>query len=159
MPNKALISEYSRISLGVILSTFLKKHLFNVYEYTVSIFRHTREGIRSHCRWLWVTMWLLGIELRAAGRAIIALYQWAISPAPHFWFLKTSSVWFSLPSLGYLTLVLGHWSSVRNGFPLVEWALSQISQWLDTPTSFMLPLPNHIYICVSIADVSLRYLW
>jgi hypothetical protein len=31
------------------------------------------EGIRSHYRWLWATMWLLGIELRTSGRAASVL--------------------------------------------------------------------------------------
>jgi hypothetical protein len=39
------------------------------------------ESIRSHYRWLWATMWLLGIELRTSGRAASALNPWAISPA------------------------------------------------------------------------------
>jgi hypothetical protein len=38
------------------------------------------EGIRSHYRWLWATMWLLGIELRTSGRSATALNHWAISP-------------------------------------------------------------------------------
>ena len=37
------------------------------------------KGIRSHYRWLWPTMWLLGFELRTFGRAIGALNCWAIS--------------------------------------------------------------------------------
>jgi hypothetical protein len=41
------------------------------------------EGIRSHYRWLWTTMWFLDIELRTYGRAASALNCWAISPAPH----------------------------------------------------------------------------
>ena len=40
------------------------------------------EDIRFHCRWLWATIWLLGIELRTPGRAA-SLNHWAISPAPH----------------------------------------------------------------------------
>jgi hypothetical protein len=40
------------------------------------------EGIGSHYRWLWATMWLLGIELRTSGRTASALNLWAISPAP-----------------------------------------------------------------------------
>jgi hypothetical protein len=41
-------------------------------------------GIRSHYRWLWATMWLLGFELRTSRRAVGvgALNCWAISPAP-----------------------------------------------------------------------------
>jgi hypothetical protein len=39
------------------------------------------EDIESHYRWFWVTMWLLGIELRTSGRAVSALSYWAISPA------------------------------------------------------------------------------
>jgi hypothetical protein len=31
------------------------------------------EGIGSHYRWLWTTMWLLGIELKTSGRALSAL--------------------------------------------------------------------------------------
>jgi hypothetical protein len=45
------------------------------------------EGIRSRYRWLWATMWLLGIELRISGRAVSALNLWAISPAQHLLFL------------------------------------------------------------------------
>jgi hypothetical protein len=40
------------------------------------------EGIGSHYRWLWATMWLLGIELRTSGRAVSALNHWANSPVP-----------------------------------------------------------------------------
>jgi hypothetical protein len=39
------------------------------------------EGIGSHYRWLWATMWLLGIEVRTSGRAVSVLNHWAISPA------------------------------------------------------------------------------
>jgi hypothetical protein len=38
--------------------------------------------IRSHYRWSWATMYLLGIELRTSGRTVSALNRWAISPAP-----------------------------------------------------------------------------
>jgi hypothetical protein len=31
------------------------------------------EGIGSHYRWLWATIWLLGIELRTSGRSVSAL--------------------------------------------------------------------------------------
>jgi hypothetical protein len=40
------------------------------------------EGIRSHYRWLWGTVWWLQIELRTSERAVSALNRWAISPAP-----------------------------------------------------------------------------
>jgi hypothetical protein len=40
------------------------------------------EGKGLHYRWLWATMWLLGIELRTSGRAASALNCWAISPDP-----------------------------------------------------------------------------
>ena len=46
------------------------------------------EGIRSHYRWMWATMWLLGIELRTSGRTVGALNLWAISSAQHSLFLK-----------------------------------------------------------------------
>jgi hypothetical protein len=44
------------------------------------------EGIGSHYRWLWATMWLLGIELRTSGRTDSALNLWAISLALPFCF-------------------------------------------------------------------------
>jgi hypothetical protein len=53
-----------------------------MYEYTVLSSDTPEEGIRSHYRWLWATMWLLGIELRTFGRAVSVLNRWAISPAP-----------------------------------------------------------------------------
>ena len=43
------------------------------------------EDMRSHYRWLWATMWLLGIELRIFRRENSALHHWAISPATVFW--------------------------------------------------------------------------
>ena len=42
------------------------------------------EGIKFHYRWLWATMWLLGIELKTSGRAVGALNHWANSLAPGF---------------------------------------------------------------------------
>ena len=41
----------------------------------------SEEGTRSHYRWLWAIMWLLGIELMTSGRVVSALNLWAISPA------------------------------------------------------------------------------
>jgi hypothetical protein len=37
------------------------------------VYLYGRRDIRSYYRWLWVTMWLLGIELRTSGRAVSAL--------------------------------------------------------------------------------------
>ena len=49
------------------------------------------ECIRSHCRGVWATMWLLGIELRTSGRAVSALNHWVIFPALLFIFNLTQS--------------------------------------------------------------------
>ena len=46
------------------------------------------EGIRSHYRWMWATMWLLGVELRTSRKAVSILHHWAISPAPSFYHFK-----------------------------------------------------------------------
>jgi hypothetical protein len=51
------------------------------------------EGIRSDYRWLWATMWLLGIELRTSRRAISALNRWASSPAPKYLFKRLINAW------------------------------------------------------------------
>jgi hypothetical protein len=56
------------------------KDLFYVCEQCRSLLTTPEEGIRSHYRWLWATMWLIGVELRTSGRAVIALNHWAISP-------------------------------------------------------------------------------
>jgi hypothetical protein len=58
---------------------FFKIYLLHVCEYIVTVFRHTSD---PYYRWLWATMWLLGIELRTSGRAVSALNHWDISPAP-----------------------------------------------------------------------------
>jgi hypothetical protein len=39
------------------------------------------KGVGSQYKWLWATMWLLGIELRTYGRAVSDLNCWGISPA------------------------------------------------------------------------------
>lgn len=53
-----------------------------MYVNTLSLSSDTpEEGTVSHYRWLWATMWLLGIELRSSGRAASALNCWDISPA------------------------------------------------------------------------------
>jgi len=61
---------------------FLKKKIKKVNTLQQSL-DTPEENIGSHYRWLWATMWLLGIELRTSGRAVSALNHWAISPA--FW--------------------------------------------------------------------------
>jgi len=61
-----------------------KKKIYFMYVSTPSLSSDTpEEGIGSHYRRLWATMWLLGFELRASGRAVSALNHWAISAAPH----------------------------------------------------------------------------
>jgi len=68
------------------------------------------EGIRSHYRWLWSTMWLLGFELRSSGGAVSALNHWAISPAPpptmsitRLW-SRSSEVWNHVQQIAELGL-------------------------------------------------------
>ena len=57
------------------LSFFLKDILFIfMYECSICIYACiTEEGSRSHYRWLGVTMWLLGTELRTPERTAILL--------------------------------------------------------------------------------------
>jgi hypothetical protein len=61
--------------------------LFNVSTWLLSS-DTPEEGIGSHSRCLWATMWLLGTELRTSGRAVRALNRWAISPAPCACFIQ-----------------------------------------------------------------------
>jgi hypothetical protein len=60
----------------------LKMYLFYIFEYTANVFRQTRRGIGSHYRWLWTTMWLLGIELRTSGRTVRTHNHWAMIQPP-----------------------------------------------------------------------------
>jgi hypothetical protein len=58
----------------------LKICLFYICEYTDIL----EETIGFHYRWLWATMWFLGIELRTFRRAVNLLNHWAISSANLF---------------------------------------------------------------------------
>ena len=51
------------------------------------------EGTKSHCRWLWATMWLLRIELKTSGRSTSTLNRWAISPAPRTILILKENHW------------------------------------------------------------------
>jgi len=69
------------LSLSLCLCLCLSK-ICSTYRSTLLLSSDTpEEGIRSHYRWLWATMSLLGFELRTSGRADSALNCWAISPA------------------------------------------------------------------------------
>ena len=56
-----------------------KKKIYLLYTQCMSACR-PEKSTKSRYRWLWATMWLLGIELGAFGRAVSALNRWAISP-------------------------------------------------------------------------------
>ena len=74
-------------------------HIYFIYVDTLSLSSDTaEEGIGSHYRWLWATMWFLGIELRTFERAVSALNCWAISPVP----LTTFQTWVILLSAMYI---------------------------------------------------------
>ena len=60
--------------------------------FCLHIWLYTRRGHRFHDRWLWATMWMLGLELRTSGRAVSALNHWAISPALGF-FKNRNVMW------------------------------------------------------------------
>jgi hypothetical protein len=60
------------------LISFLKD-LFYAFECPICM---PKEDIGSHYRWLWATMWLLGIELGTSRRADSVLNHWAISLDP-----------------------------------------------------------------------------
>ena len=68
-----------------------------MYLSTLYLFSDTPEaGIRSHYRWLWVTMWLLGFKLRSSGRGF-KLYVAGnnlgclilLPPSPQCWIIGT----------------------------------------------------------------------
>jgi hypothetical protein len=65
---------------------FLKIYLFIscMWVHCCYLQTHQKRALDPHYRWLWATMWLLGIELRTSGRAVSVLNHWAISPAHCF---------------------------------------------------------------------------
>ena len=72
----------SRIQWVISFFSNVFKDLFIMYLSTLLLSSDTSvEGIRSCYRWLWATMWLLGIELKTFGRAVIVLNCWVISLA------------------------------------------------------------------------------
>ena len=81
------------------------------------------EGIRSHYRWLWATMWLLGVALRSAGRAVRALNHWAISTVHKILYIKViSSHHFTDSSCKCIFMSQGKANDM-------EWFLNEIRLW------------------------------
>ena len=74
------------------------------------------ENIGSHYRWLWITMWLLGIKLRTSERAVSAVLLTAepsLQPSPFllknaicFIFLESGSHYIVLPETLYRQICL-----------------------------------------------------
>jgi hypothetical protein len=84
MSKKLLIEKVSDDEPGVyVLRGFSVCHFLNIYLFctqcSACIYACTpEEGVGYHTRWLWATMWLLGMTF---GRAVGALNLRAISPA------------------------------------------------------------------------------
>ena len=97
---------------------FLVLLIFFIWVHCSCLQTHTsRVCIRSHYRWLWSTMWLLGIELRTYVRAVSALNLWAISPAPWFSYIPWTS-WFHLSTWGIIwSLCMVDWLLVSLQHP------------------------------------------
>ena len=71
------------------LLRIFKKDLFISYVWVVYccyLQTHQKRSSNPHYRWLWGTMWLLGIELRTSGGVVSALNCWAL----HYAFLCLS---------------------------------------------------------------------
>jgi len=90
------------------------------------------EDIGSLYRWLWATMWLLGIELRTSGRAVGALNHWVTSPAL-FLFLKRCYFYMCVGASGsqkrygsHVVLRIELRSSGRSVSALNHWAISLV---------------------------------
>ena len=78
-------SIYLFINLFIYIFIFLFICLFIFPVYSIlaqSLYAHAPwEGVLSHYRWLLDTMFFMGSELRASGRAASVLYLWAICVA------------------------------------------------------------------------------
>ena len=76
----------------------------------------SEEEVRFHYRWLWATMWLLGIELRSSGRAVSALNHWAISIA------HRSHSYSNYYTMQFICKEWGMWQAVvAHNFNLSNW--------------------------------------
>ena len=74
------------------LLVFFLRFIYFLYVSTLYLSSDTlEEGIRSHYRCLWDTMWLLGIELRTSGKGVSAFNHWVISQAPSCVIFKNNS--------------------------------------------------------------------
>jgi hypothetical protein len=89
-PPSNSFNEYLRLLHHKLPSTFLFYFfIFKASECSICMnVCVPEEGIGSHYRWLWATMWLLWIELRISGWAVSALNHWAIFSAPAFFIFK-----------------------------------------------------------------------
>jgi hypothetical protein len=116
---KTALWVQSSLPMGSVVQ-FFKRFLFIIMISTLLLSSDTpEEGVRSHYKWLWATIWLLGFELRTFGRAVSVLTRWAISPAPQIFIMQFSSkhlhYWVTLP---YQQQLVG-WSICL--FGLVFW--------------------------------------
>ena len=88
---------------------FLDVFILCIWVHCSCLQTHQKRASDPHYRWLWATMWLLGIELRTSGRATGALNHWAISPAPTGGVLRQG-----LAQVGLKLLVLPQLFEYRN---------------------------------------------
>ena len=65
------VSLHFPIQTVIIFFQFFNSCIFLNYECMPG------KSIKSHYRWLWITMWLLKIELRNSVRSVSALFCWA----------------------------------------------------------------------------------
>ena len=66
--------------LSILFFAFLKRFILFIRVHHSCFQRHQK---RSLYRWLWATMWLLGIELRTFGRAVGCSYPLSHLSSPH----------------------------------------------------------------------------
>jgi hypothetical protein len=128
------------------------------------------EGIRSHHKWLWATVWLLGTALRTSGRAASALNHWAISPACGSNFgpslkhaISVLFIWFLLiETLGYSIR-----DTITLKFPIFTFSLKdrphvQREAWHSLNKLKVLP-PVHwlvdVYPCTGEQDDTGKHWW
>ena len=83
---KLFIQSQQCLWQSICLCCCLDVFIYFMYASTPSLSSDTpEEGIRSDHRWLWDTMWLLGIEPRTSGGAAGAPNHWAIPSAQTKW--------------------------------------------------------------------------
>ena len=118
------------------------------------VFCIPEDGIRSHYRYLWATMWLLGTKIGTSWRAANVPNLWNISPGtPEF-----SKLWITSSNLTYLTHQLIFFKSlflncVYVWFGIMQYAYIMCTAYTDSQLRY---LKHLFFLCLVLFGQNLK---